>query len=513
MWVNFRSATWRSLWTAAIVGLALLGTLQVKSLGSRTPFALFFAAVILVTIFAGRAAGLVAILLSALAAEYFIIPPLYSLMPTEASIFQIATFVLVAFLINWLSSTHQSSAKVLRKSEERLQTVIENLREGLTVFNLEGDILYFNRSALEMHGFNSPEECRQHRSEFHAMFQLSEPNGSILPMRDWPLARVLRGEQLRNLEVRIKRRDSNVDRVFNYSGSLVRNESQKSMLAIVTMTDISERKQAEEELKNSHKELEDKSAELAVMTQQLWQTSKLATMGELSATIAHELNNPLTTLSLNVEALLFQLPPDDPSRHALGIVEQEIERMAMLVRDLLEFSRQRVRQVSTLNLQLEINTAVAFLSYYLRNRKNEVVCDFASDLPTIQGDRQQFRQVFLNLITNASDAMPGGGRLEIKVRRHQVNGAAALAIQFIDSGTGIPEGVLKQVWDSFFTTKGVTKGTGLGLAICRRVIEEHNGTINLESKVGSGTTVTILIPATIGHSLEETAVSKSLKEL
>jgi len=267
--------------------------------------------------------------------------------------------------------------------------------------------------------------------------------------------------------------------------------------------DISGRKQAEVELRevNQHlgralKELQSKSKELASMTQQLWQASKLATMGELAASIAHELNNPLATVALRAESLLTHSPVEEQGR-AANIILREVERMASLVSNLLQFSRRSHRQVSSIDLPEELKNSLDFIEYHLRSHQIKIVQDFACGLPSVQADRQQLRQVFLNLITNASDAMPGGGTLTVRALPDTLeNGEAAVVIEFSDTGVGIPEEDLPRLWEAFFTTKPEGKGTGLGLPICRRTVEEHHGTINIESCPGEGTTVRIVLPAT-----------------
>jgi signal transduction histidine kinase len=243
-------------------------------------------------------------------------------------------------------------------------------------------------------------------------------------------------------------------------------------------------------------DLRAKSDELAAMTQQLWQASKLATMGELAASIAHELNNPLATVALHVESLVNQLAEDDDKRRSLEVILQESERMATLVNDLLQFSRRSYRQLSTVDIREEIVNTIEFIRYYLRNRKIEVVQEFDAELPTVQADRQQLRQMFLNLMTNASDAMPEGGRLTIRVAASTLNNSEAVKVEFIDTGEGLSQEQAARVWEPFFTTKPAGKGTGLGLAICRRLTEEHSGKITFVSEVGKGTTVSIVMPAT-----------------
>ena len=258
--------------------------------------------------------------------------------------------------------------------------------------------------------------------------------------------------------------------------------------------------QAREELLASNQrlaqalsELQGKSDELAAMSQQLWQASKLATMGELAASIAHELNNPLATVGLRTEALLMQMPEDSDKRKPLEIIAQEVDRMARLVNNLLQFSRRSHRQVSTVDPREEIATSVEFVHYHLRSHNIEVVREFADVLPSIQADSQRLQQLFLNLLTNASDAMPRGGKLTVRAGSSGLDNSA-ITIEFADSGDGITEANMEKIWEPFFTTKPEGKGTGLGLAICRRIVEEHGGTISIISQIGEGTTVTIILP-------------------
>jgi signal transduction histidine kinase len=247
-------------------------------------------------------------------------------------------------------------------------------------------------------------------------------------------------------------------------------------------------------------ELQVKSEEVTAMSQQLWQAAKLATMGELAASIAHELNNPLATVSLRVEALLGQMAPDAPQRRALEVIEQEVERMGNLVANLLQFTRRSPQQISTLDVREEIERTLELIHYHLRNHRITVIREFASDVPLVQADRQQLRQLFLNLFTNASDAMPQGGTLTIRVSAMSSPPASQVAIDIADTGGGIASEDLPKVMEPFFTTKAAGKGTGLGLPICRRIIQEHHGTLDLASALGQGTTVHIALPVHSGES-------------
>jgi signal transduction histidine kinase len=251
---------------------------------------------------------------------------------------------------------------------------------------------------------------------------------------------------------------------------------------------------AEKELEETNRKLEATLDQLSATTQQLWQASKLATMGELAASVAHELNNPLATVALHAESLVGQAANNEQNRTSLEVILQENERMAALVNNLLQFSRRGHRQISTVDVREEITNSVEFLRYHLRNRRIEVVFDFAETLPAIHADRQQLRQLFLNLLTNASDALANGGQLKLRVATDTLNGEEAVLVEFVDNGEGMPPENITKVWDPFFTTKPEGKGTGLGLGICRRIVESHGGNIGIESEVGKGTTVRILLP-------------------
>ena len=235
--------------------------------------------------------------------------------------------------------------------------------------------------------------------------------------------------------------------------------------------------------------VKDRTEELSAMHQQLWHAAKLATVGELTASIAHELNNPLQTVSLHVESLSMRFPGDPAALKALSVVEKELDRMANLVKNLLLLSRREEQRISSVNVAEEVEKTVELLYYHLRKCGIEVKKDFPPDIPTISADPEQLRQVFLNLFINASDAMPSGGILTLRARD-----GPSLVLEIVDTGTGIAAADLPRVMETFFTTKPPGKGTGLGLPICRRIVEAHGGTISIESEPGKGTTVRIVLP-------------------
>jgi two-component system sensor kinase FixL len=266
--------------------------------------------------------------------------------------------------------------------------------------------------------------------------------------------------------------------------------------------DLTEQKRAEADLEQSHAdlrtalaELRAKAEEARAATAQLWQAAKLAAVGELAAGIAHELNNPLATVGLRVEALFARAAPDSVDARALEVVGREVERMGDLVAGLLQFSRRGPRRATTLDVRDELRRTLDLVGHLARRRRVAVAEEFASDAPPVCADPDALRQVFLNLLTNALDAMPGGGTLTLRARPGLLAaGAAAVTVEVADTGAGIPPDVLLRIWDPFFTTKEDGKGTGLGLPICRRVVHENGGAIDLDSAPGRGTVARVLWP-------------------
>ena len=383
----------------------------------------------------------------------------------------------------------------LQSSELRYRRLFESAKDGILILDAaSGQIVDVNPYLVEMLGISKEELAGKKLWE-------------IVPFKDIIASKIAFAElqergYIRYENLPLESREGLIRQVEFVSNSYLAGES----LIQCNIRDISERKLAEEELRRTNQrlegalaELQTKTHELTSMTQQLWQASKLATMGELAASVAHELNNPLATISLHAEVLVGQIAVDDPNRQSLLVIEREVERMAMLVSNLLLFSRRSHQQISTINIAEELHNSLEFIGYHLRSHRINVATDFADDLPSVQADRQQLRQVFLNLLTNASDAMPEGGTLTVRFRHGVLENSPALVIEFSDTGMGIEPEDLPKLWEPFFTTKPEGKGTGLGLPICRRMVEEHRGTIDVESLPGKGTTVRIILPATEGE--------------
>jgi PAS domain S-box-containing protein len=362
--------------------------------------------------------------------------------------------------------------KQLAESQARLAAIVETAFDGIITLDPEHRITTFNPAAEQIFGVS-------------AAAVLGQPIRSLLPS-DWPVQTNATGRALLLGEMTGRRHDGSP---VSLEVSCACAQRHGQTFYTLILRDISERKQTLEQLRS-------RTEELQQTTRQLWQAARLAGVGELAASIAHELNNPLGTISLRLEAILAKTPSSDPRRKPLEIIEAEIERMCRLVANLLQFSRPGNDQFSTINLAEELDKTLDLFHHHLSKRHIEVAREYAADVPCISADRQQLRQVFLNLFSNAADAMPNGGRLTLRLRCDKLpQGNTAIALEVNDTGVGIPPEHLPRVFDPFFTTKEEGKGTGLGLAICKRIIEQqHQGIITIESQPQQGTTVRILLP-------------------
>jgi len=227
--------------------------------------------------------------------------------------------------------------------------------------------------------------------------------------------------------------------------------------------------------------------ELKVTQAQMIQAAKLAAVGELTGGIAHEINNPLQILLGHIQ--LMQLGRDLPKR--IEIVKEQVEKIAQITRRLLNFSRKVPEdfKFEPVNVNFAIQEIITLVSYQFKYNDIELVLKLDPSLPTIYGNKVYLQQVFLNLMINAKDAMPEGGKLIIETLSENEN----VVIKFTDTGVGIPPELREKIFEAFFTTKG-SKGTGLGLSISRWIVKKHSGEIKVESEVGKGSTFSIILP-------------------
>ncbi len=227
--------------------------------------------------------------------------------------------------------------------------------------------------------------------------------------------------------------------------------------------------------------------ELKLTQAQMIQAAKLAAVGELAGGIAHEINNPLQILLGHIQ--LIQLGRDLPKR--IEIVKEQVEKISQIVRRLLNFSRKVPEdfKLEPVNINFAIQEMITFMSYQFKYNDIELTLKLDPALPLVYGNKIYLQQVFLNLMINAKDAMPEGGKLVIETKLENGN----VIIKFSDTGVGIPDDIKDKIFEPFFTTKGA-KGTGLGLSISRWIVRKHNGEIKVESQQDKGSTFIIILP-------------------
>jgi signal transduction histidine kinase len=230
--------------------------------------------------------------------------------------------------------------------------------------------------------------------------------------------------------------------------------------------------------------------ELRQTQAQLVQSTKLAAIGELAANIAHEINNPLTTVLGFASFLAERLPQGDAMREELGLIQEEASRARDIVRDLLQFSRQRDFMPEPADLNAVLDQVLAMLRRQGAFSAIDVHEAYASDLPPVEVDIPRIKQVFLNIVNNAVYVMPNGGSLSIRTTRT----GETVRVSFEDTGPGIQPDHRDRIFDPFFTTKPEVSGTGLGLSVSLGIVQSHGGTIEVESEVGTGSTFTVVLP-------------------
>jgi signal transduction histidine kinase len=232
--------------------------------------------------------------------------------------------------------------------------------------------------------------------------------------------------------------------------------------------------------------------EMRRLSEQLVRTEKLAAMGTLAAGVAHEVNNPLASVSSLVQMMQSESGHSVETRERLSLIAAQIERIKQVTREMTEFARPRPASRTLVDLNELAASSLRLAQFDMAFDSIDAILERAEDLPQILADEDQMRQVLLNLLLNARDAMPNGGELRLRT----VFSPEEVSIEIADSGDGIPEEYLRSIFDPFFTTKLTGKGTGLGLAVCYGIVVAHDGRIEAANSPNGGAVFTITLPRT-----------------
>jgi two-component system NtrC family sensor kinase len=335
---------------------------------------------------------------------------------------------------------------------------------------MSGSILIWNYAAEETLGYKASEvigkmnidKIYPEGTARKVMQMLRSPeHGGIGKLRAYPMVYV--------------RRDGTVVE-GNLSTAIIYDTSGKEIASVGSFVDLKERLDMERMLRRTQ--------------EQLLQSEKLAAMGRLTSQIAHELNNPLYGIMNTLELLKTEVSPQSRRRKVLEMALSETVRLSELLRKMLSFSKPDQEERQAVDLNTVLDEILLLHEKQLQENDIKIKSSFAKTLPPISASKNQLRQVFLNLVANARDAMPRGGTLNVTTAADSEN----IIIEIADEGIGIKEEYLKRIFDSFFTTKDSVKGVGLGLSVCYGFIKDHGGDIQVKSKVDSGTTFTITFP-------------------
>jgi PAS domain S-box-containing protein len=369
-----------------------------------------------------------------------------------------------------LETERKQVEKSLRESEEKYRKLYELCPIGITTINKKGVITACNAAVYREGGYTEDEIVGKHFSKI-APVRLND-----IPKFVKILAHIIRGKVPQPFEVTYNRKDGTTGWTeINIAPIKIGG---KILGAQVLQRDITERKQAEA----TEKQLQ----------QELQIASRLATVGEMAAGIAHEINNPLTGVIGFAQLLMKKDIPDDV-RGDVHIIYEGAHRVASITSNLLTFARQYKGKRESTDINDIIKTTLAMRAYEMESSNIKVTTELDPDLPRTIADAGQLQQVFLNIILNAETEMitaHGGGNLLVKTER--IDDAIRVSIK--DDGPGIARKNLEKIFDPFFTTRDVGKGAGLGLSVCHGIVTGHGGKIYAESKFGKGATFIVELP-------------------
>ena len=262
---------------------------------------------------------------------------------------------------------------------------------------------------------------------------------------------------------------------------------------MVVAEDVTEQWQLEQNLRARNREIMAMSEKLRENQRELAQREKMIAIGTMAAGVAHEIGNPLAGVSAIVQVLRRRKPTSEQREH-LQKIHELVERIARIVRQLVEFARPASAERVMVNLDALIEDTLGILRYSRHDRRGRIESVHNDRLPPVFVNPQQFQQVLLNLVLNGLDALEEGqGKALVRIERSHENGWVKVRVR--DWGCGMTADQVRQAFEPFYTTKAPNRGTGLGLAVSYRLVESQGGTIGIQSTPGEGTTVTVSFPA------------------
>lgn len=372
-------------------------------------------------------------------------------------------YVAVAIDNSLLLRSEREKASLLEHLKQFSESIIESVNVGILVIDSSGRITTWNSALEEMLSIPREEALGADALKIFNQ-EMIETIRAVSGTRGWVV------EDVRHLYKfhTLRRDDTSI--VINLSLAPFEDAAHTLAGTLVVVEDVTDRVKLED---------------------QLQQSDKLSSIGLLAAGVAHEVNTPLAGISSYTQMLLSQMIDEDPKRRVLEKVLTQTERASGIVNNLLNFSRTSGADFGPVDINRVVEDTLQLLELQLRKSDVEIDRRYAENLPEAYGNAGKLQQVFMNLILNARDAMPGGGTLEVETEEVD----RMIVIHIRDTGIGIAAENITKIYDPFFTTKSVGQGTGLGLAVSYGIVQEHSGRMQVESSPGKGTTFTIKIPS------------------
>ena len=361
----------------------------------------------------------------------------------------------------------------LRETKEFLENIMESSVDGIVTTDLKGKITYMNRALEEMFQYRREEVLGKHISQLYVK--------GIQQAKDI-MERLRSEERVENYEMEMKTKSEESLAILT-SIFMLRDEDDKIIGTAGILKNVTEQKRLE--------------AKLKIAQVNLIEASKMRALGELVAGVAHELNNPLMASQTILHVILKNLHDDCPNLDRLELIRKCNDRIEKIVDHLREFSRQTKTEFQEIDINQPIENALMIDGQQLIDHNISISRKLEENLPRVMGDSNQLEQVFLNLLSNAMDAMDEvTGHKELIIHSYLIDedDIPTVAVSVKDSGIGIPKENLDKVLEPFFSTKPVGRGTGLGLSLCFSIIEAHGGRLEIKSQPGEGTDVTVYIP-------------------
>ncbi len=390
----------------------------------------------------------------------------------------------VSVFVDLFHINERLKQKAVQQSEERFRLLVESM-EDYAIFMLdpEGRVTSWNKGAERIKGFQHEEIIGEQLARFYT------PEDQAQGLSAQALRRAAQVGRCEQEGWRV-RKDG-----FRFWANMVISALLDEYMTLVgfsvVIRDLTERKRIQEALQESELALRRQAQELE---QQLIASGRLVSLGEITASMAHEFNNPLGIVMGFAQLLLTETDPASSHYQSLKIIDEETKRCQRIIQDLLQYARPRSVEFAPTDVEQAVQKTLNLVSSHLIKQKIGVTTEIEPNLPQIHADAQQLEQVMLNLYLNAIDAMPNGGWLTVAAKRNE-NGAGAPAIVIViaDTGFGIDETDLPKIFLPFFSVKK-RKGLGLGLPICERIVKNHGGKIAVESQASVGTTFNIYLP-------------------